>query len=145
MDATAEPGVMKTLMNLQRQMEALERLRQREAKAFRKQLAELADENRGLKTKLIEARTAVKASTPRLTPARRTPRVKKRPESAARAEGTVSAFFGDTPASAAAARQQQLKAATQKAADGPASPAEFMASDLAADIQKHLEREFDLG
>ena len=41
--------------------------------------------------------------------------------------------------------QQQLKAATQKAADGPASPAEFMASDLAADIQKHLEREFDLG
>ena len=144
-DAVTEPGVMKTLLNLQRQMQALERLRQREAKAFRKQLSELADENRGLKTKLIEARTAVKASTPRHTPARRTPRAKKRPDSAGRADGPVSAFMGGTPASAAAARQQQLKAAAQKTADGPDSPEEFMACDLAADIQKHLEREFDLG
>ena len=143
----ADVEIMKTLLNLQRQMEALERLRLREAKAFRKQLVELADENRSLKSQLIQARTAVKAATPRHTPVRRTPRsAKKRPDLAARAGGALSGEpeWEDSP-SAAAARQQQSKAASQPSQKGADSPADFIANDLAADIQKHLEREFDLG
>jgi len=143
----ADVEIMKTLLNLQRQMEALERLRVREAKAFRKQLAELADENRGLKSQLrAQARPAVKAATPRHTPVRRTPRVKRRPGLAPSAGGAQSGEpdWEDSP-SAAAARQQQSKAASEPSQKGAESPADFIANDLAADIQKHLAREFDLG